>query len=253
VPGPIRAKKKARSPLYSNGTFTFVSFPEDGGVQIYPVPIRKFVREHSSFRTHLDPDWKNLTYGDKCWNRRGSALRGAAPGDIFLFWGLLWRMPNDGAQNVFQVKNKGWYLFGAFRIQSVLEPGTVLADSGLRVRDQKRIAHNAHVVGNRVEPKSEKRHSYVFVGDQKYSAKFSCAVDLGVGCQNSLLQHIVRTADGRQIQWSCAPQWNSVTRTCRAILYLSKSQDAQKAWDLRKAIRRVNKDYDLLESFSKRI
>jgi len=162
-------------------------------------------------------------------------------------------MPNDGAQNVFQVKNKGWYFFGAFRIQSVLEPGTVLADSGLRVRDQKRIAHNAHVVGNRVEPKSEKRHSYVFVGDQKYSAKFSCAVDLGVGCQNSLLQHIVRTTDGRQIQWSCAPQWNSVTRTCRAILYLSKSQDAQKAWDLRKAIRRVNKDYDLLESFSKRI
>jgi hypothetical protein len=53
-----------------------------------------FIRNMHGRSTHCDPDWGNLTYGDKCSNRRAAALRRVEAGDILLFWGMLWR--NDG-------------------------------------------------------------------------------------------------------------------------------------------------------------
>src|SRR5689334_98075 len=82
-------KAKARSPVFGDGSFKFVSYPcsQDEG-RTYPAEMRPFV--HGEESTHLDPDWEALTYGDYCRNPRASALRDAKENDVLLFWALLW-------------------------------------------------------------------------------------------------------------------------------------------------------------------
>jgi hypothetical protein len=111
---------KARSPVFTNDKFIYVSFPtKTRGSKPYPPEARPFTRRTNIRHTHLDPDWENLTYGDYCRGIRGHELRDAKRNDILLFWGLLWR--NSGTSWSDFTGEKGWYLFGALRIDEILE------------------------------------------------------------------------------------------------------------------------------------
>ena len=55
-----------------------------------PQELEPYVLKGKDIKVHLDPDWKNYTYGDNCSNPRAGILRKAQKNDIFLFWGLLW-------------------------------------------------------------------------------------------------------------------------------------------------------------------
>lgn len=109
----------ARSPLFQDGSFLFVPFPNAGGawVRNYPRSCRPFVRT-SSLKTHDDPDWTNLTYGDDCANGRAGSLQQVAEGDILLFWGMLWG--NRGSSWQHFDGSFGWYLFGALRVAEII-------------------------------------------------------------------------------------------------------------------------------------
>lgn len=61
-----------------------------------------------------------------------------------------------------------------------------------------------------------------------------------------LMQSIVRTKDGRKIRWNGPPRWNSVTRSCRAILDLDDQGDRSVATELAACIGIENKGYDLI-------
>ena len=233
----IGHKRRARSPIFSDGTWIYVSFPRENkneSGQSYSPETLPFVRVSSGIKTHLDPDWKRLTYGDCCDNPRAGALKCVSPGDILLFWALLWRPTTDDA-SIFKSHDKRWYLIGALRVKRILANGEKATG---------RARRNAHVKDGQVETRKGVR---VFVGIRRYSCRFTKAVDLEVGDNKGLMRQIVKTKDGGQIQWERAPRWNSVTRSCRAILDLDKRDDRRKAKDLEKRIRKMNKEFDLLK------
>jgi hypothetical protein len=235
----VAHQAKARSPIFPDGRFEYVSFPDEDRSTRYPSSVRRFVREGVS-TTHLDPDWTNLTYGDFCKNRRARALANVEPGDILLFWGLLWRLPNLRS-TVWATQDRGWYLMGAMRVKRVLSSGQSI--KLLPPNDRERLRHNDHIEHDCVEGRE---HVRVFLAGRKYSRKFEHAVDLQIYEVRSLLTAVVTTADGKTIRWYERPRWNSVTRACRAILCLSDTTHTKRAHILRDAIRARNPDYDLL-------
>lgn len=227
----------ARGPIFADGQFEYVSFPETAGRGSYLPAARPFVR--LPMRTHLDPDWRNLTYGDCCQNRRARALLAVEPNDILLFWGLLWRIKNRRS-SVWDSTDRGWYLLGALRVKSILS-SRQRVDS-LNATDRKRVEKNEHVHGTKVEARDFVR---VFLGQERYSRKFARAVDLEIYKQGSLLVKTVRTSDGRELKWYERPKWNSATRSCRAILDLSDAEQKRRARRLRDAIQEKNPSCDL--------
>jgi hypothetical protein len=236
----VAHKSEARSPLFDDGTFRFVTFPDKDCRMEYPAEARRFVRDPVRMRTHLDPDWSNLTYGDCCGNPRAGALLRVKQDDILLFWGLFWRVGAPAA-SVWDSTEKTWCLLGALRVEGVLEAGESVAH--LPPVERRRALENAHMRGNRVERRESVR---VFLGNLKYSARFRRAVDLGVYRDDSLLKRIVRARDGRPIRWHEPPRWNSVTRSCRPILDLSLKADLSTAAFLRDGIGSLNPGFDLL-------
>jgi hypothetical protein len=84
-------KSIARSPIFRNGTFVYVSFPHPGrrGARSYPKEERAFVRGIDVRDTDCDPDWDNLTYGTNI------GVKHVIEDDILLFWALLWDNAGD--------------------------------------------------------------------------------------------------------------------------------------------------------------
>ena len=111
---------------------------------------------------------------------------------------------------------------------------------------RQRAEYNSHVRNGRV---SDAKGERVFVGctDHRHSRRFTHAIDWEVYKDCGLMQHIVRTAKGEKIQWYKQPQWNSCTRTCRAILDLSQSNDRDLATFLARRIGEQNSGFDLIE------
>jgi len=198
------------------------------------------VRDPDRIRTHIDPDWDHLTYGDACANPRARALLSVEPGDILLFWALLWQVMDEKA-DVWASAEKGWYLIGALRVEFILKSGELITQLPTSV--QRRVVDNEHMRGRRVESRTLVR---VFIGNPKYSARFSLPVDLGIYRNDGLLRKTVRTADGQKVEWDRSPRWNSVTRTCRAVLDLSAATELRRAEIINRSVQVLNPKCDLL-------
>jgi hypothetical protein len=233
---------QARCPLFLDeaGGFEYVPFPHEECRQTYPQKLFPYVKPEWRNHAHLDPDWEHLTYGDCCSNQRARALRSAKPGDVLLFWALLWHI-RDRKADVFAACSRGWYLIGALRVQCVLKSGESV--QCLPSDQQRRLLPNAHMVGSMVMvrdgvPDSDR----VFLSDTSRSAKFERAVDLEVYEDNGLLRQTVTDKNGRALSWNASPRWSSVTRSCRAILDTTDSR----AKILRDRIQSLNPSFDLL-------
>ncbi len=213
---------RARSPVFENGRFVYVPFSypckANNGEKDYPPAARPFVRNMHGRTTHCDPDWDNYTYGDYCLNRRARALTRAKLSDILVFWGLLWQ--NTGKTWDAFTGERGWYLFGVFRIEEILTERQKPSDCRIR-GNAKRAMRNVHFdrgildSGNRV-----------FVGSRRDSVRFEKAVPFYTE-HSRLLFESVRAADGRPLRVNTRPRWISSTRPCRA------------AWDLNRPTHRV--------------
>ena len=227
----------ARSPLFQDGSFLFVPFPNAGGawVRNYPRPCRPFVRT-TSLETHDDPDWTNLTYGDDCGNGRASSLQQVAADDILLFWGMLWRNRGNSWQDF--DGSSGWYLFGALRIAEIIYDGQRATQA--RPENIERARRNVHFVNGPL-PQTHR----VFIGDPQYSTRFARAVDLQVNREDGLLYRTIRTADGQRLTLNGTPKWNSSLRSCRPIWDLAIANDRTLARTVHDAIAATN-DYNLL-------
>ena len=229
---------QARSPLFDDGTFTFVSFPHPNkpGIRPYPVEAQPFVKKKFINQTHSDPDWKNLTYGDDCRNRRAIALKKVVEDDVLLFWGLLWR--NTGKEWKTFTSERRWCLIGALRVREILKPGQLPTDAkSTRV---KRAQQNVHFHREELEP-----GNFVFIGCTRYSRLFPVAVDLEVTNQSGLLYRTVRTGSGNPLTLNGKPKWSNSLRSCRRIWDLSDHNSKRLAQIASKRISEVT-GYDLL-------
>jgi hypothetical protein len=200
----------AKSPIFDNGEFKFVSFPtKDRGFRPYPSEVRPFIRVIDIHHTHLDPDWQNLTYGDKCENRRARALFSVRENDTLLFWALLWHNSGKGWDNF--TDEKCWCLIGALRVQEILEGGQCPEDA----KDSliiERARQNVHFCGGKLDPGHR-----VFIGDVRYSNFFNKAVNLEVKSESGLIYQVARAANGSPLSLNGTPRWNSSLRACRVI------------------------------------
>jgi hypothetical protein len=239
----VSHKSLARSPIFNDDRFIYVPFPHVGEEETrpYPRPARPFTRNVNIYETHSDPDWGNLTYGDYCANPRAVALRQAIPGDVLLFWALLWR--NAGGDWEGFTGEKGWYLIGALRVDEILK-------GGQRAKDAKpfnvtRAASNAHFYRSVLDP-----HNVVFIGRKRYSCLFPKAVEFLVdNSESDLLFRTVRRANGALITPNGKIHWSSCTRTCRAVWDLEIPEQKLRAVTVRNAILRKT-DYDLLRDMN---
>jgi hypothetical protein len=229
----------ARSPVFPDGRFTFVSFPTRSRdhTQIYSNAARQYVRGADDWRTHADPDWANLTYGDYCANPRAGALKKAQKGDILLFWGLLWH--NHGNDWRSFSGSREWFLLGAIRIEEILRggesPDTLSKSSRVRAR------HNAHLSGRDRLPNGH----YVFVGNAEYSRVFDHAVPLETSRSEGLIYRAFTAANGATLTKDGKPAWKSSLRSCRPIWNLGDPVARSRADVVASEIRRQN-DFDLL-------
>lgn len=235
---------RARSPVFPDGTWIFVPFPRGKPTktgQEFPEVTFPYMRVSGGIKCHLDPDWDRLTYGDRCGNPRAKSLLKVIEGDILLFWALLWK--TDHTSVIFESDDRGWYLIGALRVERILKSGERI--DTLPRDTRQRVVFNAHVVDGKVKERDGER---VFVGsnDLRHSRRFETAVDLEVYHDGGLMHRVVRTADGKHIRWKESPRWNSVTRSCRAILDLENRHDSVLASYLASRISEKNEGFDLI-------
>lgn len=233
---------RARSPIFADGSFKYVSFPyaaeDESALPDYASEVRPFVRMDRlvGWETHADPDWTNLTYGDICIRGRGGALKRVESGDTLLFWGLLWE--NRSMDWSGFTGRQGWYLLGAIRVQDIVADRASLAR--LAVRELARARANAHLDGGSALARGHR----VFVGDLARSKRFEHAVDLGATERDGLLYRAITAADGRALTHGGVPPWSSSLRACRRMWDLSNPQDRARAKLVQRAIGRHNA-YDL--------
>jgi len=234
---------KAKAPIFPDGTWIFVPFPHKATHkgQSFPEITLPYLRVHDGIGCHLDPDWDRLTYGDRCGNPRAKSLLKVQKGDILLFWALLWKTGHGG--EIFNSRDKGWYLIGALRAEHILKGGERIDTLPSHIRQ--RVAFNAHVVEGRVKDREGER---VFVGesDLRHSRRFATAVDWEVYRDGGLIHRVVRTTDGKKVRWKESPRWNSVTRSCRAILDPEDKHDRVLASYLAERIAEKNEGFDLI-------
>ena len=147
------------------------------------------------------------------------------------------------ASDVFDSHERGWYLIGALRAERVLKGGERIDTLPPDIRQ--RVSFNEHVYEGKIKERQGER---VFVGesDLRHSRRFEAAVDWEVYCDRGLMQRVLRTADGKQIRWKESPRWNSVTRSCRAILDLEDKHDRVRANYLADHIAKKNEGFDLI-------
>lgn len=240
-------QREVRSPVFTqhDHRFEFLTFTDKHCTSVYPKALHRYVRTPATSRTHLDPDWAHLTYGDACGNGRAGALTTVETNDVLLFWALLWRVatPQD---DVFSVWNPGWYLVGSLRVADILRVGESV--NRLSAADRKRATANEHVWNGRVDA-DPRRNVHVFLGELKHSRRFDSAIDLGVGDDGGLLRATIRTKAGDALEWDKSPRWNSALRACRAVLDLNDTHQLRRAEVLQDAIARTNHDFDLLCGF----
>src|ERR1700687_1772321 len=153
----------ARSPVFSDDSFVYVSFPTDSvsNTQDYAGRAGSFVKNPDSHRPHADPDWARLTYGDYCANPRAGALKNVEPGDILLFWGLLWR--NGGDDWAAFTGERDWLIFGALRVAEIF--GSDESVFALSSEARARALFNVHLDGDEHLREGHR----VLVGDLRYS------------------------------------------------------------------------------------
>jgi hypothetical protein len=243
---------KARAPLFPDGDFVFIPFPDEDSSASYDQAGWSFVSDPNALRTHPDPDWQNLTYGDNCHNRRAKALLSVKQDDILLFWALFWKVARNA--KIFRVEacDRRWCLFGAITIIHTVEAerdrdvtvSEIIKDKATLNRAIK----NSHVRNGKLPRISSNRHDMLLIGDPARSACFTRALDLQVHTNGGLLQKTFLSKDQRPLRWDTSPRWNSSLRTCRPVLDLCQDRDLARAQRLRAAILAANPDFDLLAS-----
>lgn len=217
-----------RSPRFSDGTFEFVTIPDDDmddcsdAIRYCELPTvtatdpKLFVPEKDWNRpTHFDPDFSTPSYGDlpKTSAKAANLLR-AEQGDFLVFYARLvdWK---DGR---FLPRQAGMYFIGYLTISEIY--GNI--DSRPAPSVLRKIRENAHIL--RAECEGYDRPFHVFVGSKesrrlKHALPFTKSVIRKCG---------ITDASGDSIPWDKYPTESAVIgRYFRSIRMLDDARERE--------------------------
>ena len=267
---------QARMPFFHDKSFVFVSYPihinkvnekKNDKPKSYCPEMQPFTNPQKQLKTHNDPNWDDMTYGDVIQGRhsvRGSILKHVEPNDILLFWGLLYcnecseRNNHTGRGDCWNCfsspldKHKGWYLLGAMQVEIFVETNDELKN--LSNDKQKRVKGNAHYHEGQIQDNCR-----IFLGkkDNGASGLFDKAVPLwipnncnGEKCkfEDSLLYNYFHTVNNEKLSLNGKKCWYRWLRICRKIWDINISNEKHLAEQVRDEIKIINKGIDILKN-----
>ena len=211
------------SPIYDDGTFEFITIPEDRNLPADHAiryrqltsyydpnkPIRNYIPKRLwDFPTHFDPEFETFTYGDNCeTSPRAASLKRMEPGDFIFFLARLTRQEDNKSK-----KEHGFYLVGFLEIQDILKDVTQRPTDA----EMKRYGANAHILRGLSDDSLWDRF-WVFGGSPN-SKRFQKAVPV----TRELALQVFSSADGSPWKWdfgrSDLQVIGSYTRSCRCVI-----------------------------------
>ena len=227
------------SPIFEDGTFEFITIPEDrdlpgehvvryGQLTSFNNPglsLRDYVPKRLwDFPTHNDPEFETFTYGDNCeTSPRAASLKRMVAGDFIFFLARLTRQPTkDKSGNGLPLQH-GFYFVGFLEIEGVLRDVTRRPSE----TEMRRYGANAHVLRGLSDETLWDRF-WVFAGSP-YSRRFRKAVPL----TRELAAQVFSSADGSPWKWDAGRSdlqvIGSYTRSCRCVIDPSLPGQADKA------------------------
>ena len=240
------------SPLFDDGTFEFITIPEEpfaaGPHSVRYGDLRSHYDPNESLdrwvpdrlldaATHFDPEFGTYTYGDNVERApRAFGLKEARPGDLMFF---LVRLARWSAGRF--TGDTGFFLIGFIEVESVYRAPSDPAGAASPAR----YAANAHV---RRAMNNDRFWDafWVFAGTNR-STRFPRAVPV----DRAFADRILRTASGRPYAWSSNRSElqviGSYTRACRRIIDPRETTYVDRTAALRRAVEGVNsRVYDIL-------
>ena len=211
------------SPIYDDGTFEFITIPEDRNLPADHAirygqltshydpkkPIRNYIPKRLwDFPTHFDPEFETFTYGDNCeTSPRAASLKRMEPGDFIFFLARLTRQEDNKS-----TKEHGFYLVGFLEIEDILKDVTQRPTDA----EMKRYGANAHILRGLSDDSLWDRF-WVFGGSPN-SKRFQKAVPV----TRELALQVFSSADGSPWKWdfgrSDLQVIGSYTRSCRCVI-----------------------------------
>ena len=233
------------SPLFDDGTFEFITIPEEpfaaGPHSVRYRDLRSHYYPNESLArwvpdrlldaaTHFDPEFGTNTYGDNVERApRAFGLKEARPGDLMFF---LVRLARWSAGRF--TGETGFFLIGFIEVESVFRAPS--DPKGAASPD--RYVANAHV-------RRAKNNDcfwdgfWVFAGTNR-STRFPRAVPV----DRAFADLVLRTASGQPYAWSSHRSdlqvIGSYTRACRRIIDARDGTSAGRAAALKRGVEGVN-------------
>ena len=233
------------SPLFDDGTFEFITIPEEpfaeGPHSVRYRDLRSHYDPNESLAkwvpdrlldaaTHFDPEFGTNTYGDNCERApRAFGLKEARAGDLMFF---LVRLARWSAGRF--TGETGFSLIGFIEVESVFRAPSDPAGAA----SPERYAANAHV--RRAMNNARFWDAFwVFAGTDR-STRFDRAVPVN----RAFADLVLRTATGGPYVWpknrSELQVIGSYTRACRRIIDPRDGTSAGRAAALKRAVEDVN-------------
>ena len=233
------------SPLFDDGTFEFITIPEEpfaaGPHSVRYRDLRSHYNPNESLArwvpdrlldaaTHFDPEFDTYTYGDNVERApRAFGLKEARPGDLMFFLVRLARWSTGRFTG-----ETGFFLIGFIEVESVYRAPSDPAGAASPAR----YAANAHV-RRAMNDGRWWDGFWVFAGTNR-STRFPRAVPV----DRAFADRILRTASGRPYAWSSNRSElqviGSYTRACRRIIDPRESDYVVRTAALRRAVEGVN-------------
>ncbi len=229
------------SPLFDDGTFEFITIPEEpfaaGPHSVRYRDLRSHYDPKESLAqwvpdrlldaaTHFDPEFGTNTYGDNCERApRAFGLKEARPGDLIFFLVRLARWSGGRFTG-----ETGFYLIGFIEVESIFrapaDPSGATAPP--------RYAANAHVRRAMNDDRFWDEF-WVFAGTER-----STLFDRAVPVDRQFADSVLRTAAGGPYAWSKNRSElqviGSYTRACRRIVDTGDESAAGRVAGLKGAV-----------------
>ena len=232
-----------RSPIFPDGTFEFLSIPEERGLWSPTLPAYPKLAAHNDLdktladyapvsrwndRLHDDPEFRTFTYGDNPQTTgRGAGLKSCGPGDYIFFLARL--VGHDGGTRF--TGPAGFYLIGFFRVAEVLRDVETYPTG----RDFTVFGANAHIRRAAYHAGALNKF-WVWKGDPDASLRLPIAVPL----DHELAESTLLDAQRRPWTWSAdrteLQTIGSYTRSGRLVIDPAVPDDKERAARLWEAV-----------------